>query len=85
MAIGLYYSKNQSTIGELLGPTAVINSLEQLSNVSYSFYMAIGALVCCVANVVVGSLIGTNLIYATWWLLPKLALIFLVCLADKCL
>ncbi|KAL3074184.1 hypothetical protein niasHS_015014 [Heterodera schachtii] len=55
IAVIVYYVNNQSSI-DIMRATSQLQQLDNQSNVSYSFYLAVGATVASLINIVVGTL-----------------------------
>jgi len=57
VALIVFYTKNQQNIDHFTDLNNLVATLPSQGNVSYSFFVACGALACSVANVIVGTLI----------------------------
>uniref|UniRef100_A0A914HWS2 Uncharacterized protein n=1 Tax=Globodera rostochiensis TaxID=31243 RepID=A0A914HWS2_GLORO len=55
LAVIVYYVNNQSSI-DIMRATSQLQQLDNQSNVSYSFFLAVGATIASLINIVVGSL-----------------------------
>jgi len=57
VALVVFYTKNQDNIEHFVSVEQLKDTLSSQGNISYSFYVACGALACSIANVVIGTLI----------------------------